>query len=180
MKKSLPILVACLVLSTAVTATGCAKKEAKQAGTYCAYHDSYHEKGDECDYMQYTPFTMTDENGTVWKLFIESNYDFILRAYTKEDGHSVVKQVVGPSFNPVENEHGSITLGVAAATVLVDDEEDEARTTKLNEGYDAFKEKYTAEHDQAMAHIPVGINTVAMTIYDPDVLLEDILPGWGK
>ena len=180
MKKSLAILMACLILLTTVTATGCAKKEAKQSGTYCAYHDSYHEEGDECDYMQYTPFTMTDENGIVWKLFIESNYDFILRAYTQEDGHQVVKQVVGPTFNPVENEHGSITLGVAIATVFVDDVEDEARTAKLNEGYSAFMEKYKEERGQDMVHILVGINTTAMTIYDPEVPLEDILPGWGK
>lgn len=179
-KQVLTIVLVCLLLVTSMVAVGCSKTESKPTGTYCAYHDCYHAEGDECDYMQYVPYTMTDSNGITWKLFIESNYDFILRAYTTEDGLQVIKQVVGPTFNPVENENGSITLGLAVATVWVDDEVDEERSAKLNEGYEAFKEKYAAEHDQPMAHVPVGINTVAMTIYNPDVDLETILPGWGK
>ena len=122
---------------------------------------------------------MTDSEGTVWKLFIEDNYDFILRGYKTVDGHYYVKQVVGPTFNPVETEEGSITLGVAAASFYVDGQVDDARTAKLDEGYQAFCEAYKAEHDVAMVHLAVGINTSDMSLYDPEVALETVLPGWG-
>lgn len=119
-------------------------------------------------------------NGTVWSFVIEENYDFILEgSKTDSNGDKLVKRVVGPTFSPSFGEQGTVTLGVAAATLLVNGVEDTARTEVLNVGYSAFTAKWCEEKDAAMCHIPIGINNVTHTIYSTEADFEDVLPGWG-